>query len=107
MFKGIFGIPCPACGGTRAIILLAKGDAAGCMELNPSAPLLLLCLLYEIRVNYFAKGNRRLAGIFLIGSILFSIIVYVIKMRLYFPHKEPYVVNNHCLFMQFLNLMYN
>lgn len=107
MFRGILGLPCPACGSTRAIIHLAKGDVTGCMELNPSAPLLFLCLLNEIRVNYFSKGDKRIAGILLTGSISFSIIIYIIRMKMYFPFKAPYVFDEHCLLIQLLKALKN
>lgn len=107
VFKGIFGLPCPACGSTRAMLLLAKGDVKGCMELNPAAPLLFLCLLNEIRVNYFAKGNKKIAGILLIVSVAAAVIIYIIRMNLYFPYKEPYVYNHDCLLIQFLKIVEN
>lgn len=43
--KGMLGIPCPGCGGTRAMVLLAKGDVLGSLDMNPSAPLLFFCQL--------------------------------------------------------------
>ncbi|MEY8352273.1 DUF2752 domain-containing protein [Lachnospiraceae bacterium 54-53] len=102
MFKGLLGIPCPGCGGTRTMLLLAKGDVSGAMELNPSAPLLFICLLNEIRVNYFKNGNKKTAGFLLAAGVFVSVIVYAVRMSMYFPFKEPYVFNGQCLLIKFL-----
>lgn len=38
-----FGVPCPGCGGTRAILAALRGDFATSMQLHPlAAPLLVL-----------------------------------------------------------------
>lgn len=34
-FRTVFGIPCPTCGGTRAVILLLEGDVLGSFYRNP------------------------------------------------------------------------
>jgi len=34
-FKNAFGIPCPTCGSTRAVLLLTRGDLIGSVLLNP------------------------------------------------------------------------
>jgi hypothetical protein len=105
-FRGLMGIPCPGCGGTRAILHLAKGDISGCIELNPSAPLIFLCLLNEIRVCYFNRGNKKLAGILLFISVAISLILYVVRMKLYFPYREPYVFYDNSLLFRILRLIH-
>jgi hypothetical protein len=39
IFKKIAGIPCPSCGSTRAMLLLARGDVYGSLMMNPLAML--------------------------------------------------------------------
>ena len=104
-FRGLLGIPCPGCGGSRAIVYLAKGNLQKCLELNPSAPLVFLCLLNEIRVNYFKRGNKKLAGIWLSVSIIISLILYIVRMKLYFPYREPYVIYPDSLLIKFLEFI--
>lgn len=103
--KGIFGIPCPGCGGTRAMILLAEGDVLGSLDMNPSSPLLFFCLLNEIRVNYFRKGSKKAADIFLAATVFLSIAVYIVKMKMYFPVREPYVFNSQAFLLRLIKAL--
>lgn len=55
LFKDITGIPCPACGSTRATILLFKGEVLQSILMNPLALVTnfgilvsMLWLIYEI-----------------------------------------------------------
>ncbi len=43
--RAITGIACPACGGTRAVVALARGDVAGALAWNPFVILALAALL--------------------------------------------------------------
>lgn len=103
--KGFLGIPCPGCGGTRAMILLAKGNIPGSLDMNPSALLLFLSLLNEIRVNYFGEGSKKTAAIFLAASVFLSITVYIIRMKMYFPYREPYVFNSQSLLFRMMKAL--
>lgn len=103
--KGIFGIPCPGCGATRAMILLVKGDVAGSLDMNPSAPILFFCIINEIRVNYFKKGRKKTAALLLTAGIIASAAIYIIRMKMHFPFREPYVFNHQALLFQFLRFL--
>src|SRR4029453_6926401 len=35
LFKALTGLPCPACGSTRAVAHLAHADVAGALAMNP------------------------------------------------------------------------
>ncbi len=40
LFQRAFGVPCPACGLTRGVLLTLQGQLADALRLNPAAPLL-------------------------------------------------------------------
>lgn len=43
--RNVFGIPCPTCGSTRAVLLLAQGDLAGSILFNPIGIILAAIML--------------------------------------------------------------
>ncbi len=43
-FAASFGMPCPACGSTRAVWALLRGDWAAVLRCNPVAPLVVVLL---------------------------------------------------------------
>lgn len=45
VFRGVTGLPCPTCGGTRAALALARLDPAGAFQANPLVALGLLFLV--------------------------------------------------------------
>ncbi|WP_124068065.1 DUF2752 domain-containing protein [Clostridium sp. E02] len=103
-FQGVLGIPCPACGSTRAIILLTKGDLVGSLNMNPMALLFLLCLMNEIRVCYFKRGDPKKAMILLLVTVGISVLVYFVRMKLYFPYREPYLIEKRSLLFRLLQI---
>lgn len=104
-FQGMLGIPCPACGSTRAILLLIKGDLAGSLNMNPMALLFLLCIMNEIRVCYFKRGDPKKAMILLCVTVLISVLVYFVRMKLYFPFREPYLIEKRSLLFRLLQIL--
>jgi hypothetical protein len=44
VFKLLTGMPCPTCGGTRALYCLARFDLAGAVAMNPLASALAFCV---------------------------------------------------------------
>ncbi len=48
VFKGITGIPCPACGSTRATLLLFKGQFLNSLLINPLAIITNVLILISV-----------------------------------------------------------
>jgi len=48
VFKGLTSFPCPTCGATRAVLLLAHGDVSASLSMNPlvSLSLIVACLVF-------------------------------------------------------------
>jgi hypothetical protein len=42
LFRRAFGLPCPACGMTRGVLLTLHGQIADALRVNPAAPVLTL-----------------------------------------------------------------
>lgn len=105
LFARVFGIPCAGCGSSRAFSLLVQGRFREAFHMHPlilvSLALLLVILTFMImKLLAIRKGQsfhlplppRTVRAIFfsLIGLYL---LVYLIRMILYFPHTEPMCYN--------------
>jgi hypothetical protein len=75
LFKAVTHIPCPSCGATRALVLLANGDVVRSIMENPIGVLLALGLIVipgwvvvdvvrkrDSLLRWYAKGERLLSG---------------------------------------------
>lgn len=87
------GLPCPSCGMTRAFLYLAKLDFAKAFHYHPLFPMVPL-LFFS-----YLKGNQKL----LITICLIFIVVWLIRMVLYFPDIEPLNYNNSSIFGIIIN----
>ena len=90
------GFPCPACGTTRAFILLCKGKVLESINMQPMLlPLGVLCLWYLIE-EYIVEKQLRNWKKYVIFALVFSFGTYFVRMYLLFPNIEPmeYYKNN-------------
>lgn len=86
LFYNTYGVACPSCGMTRSYIALLHGDIHKAIYFHPlfwAVPLLLI----------FYKKKR----IFYSIALLF-IVVWVVRLFLYFPTKEPFNFNENAIF---------
>jgi hypothetical protein len=59
LFRRAFGVPCPACGMTRGVLLTLDGHITDALRLNPAAPLLVVGLiLFAVALIFVAIYQR-------------------------------------------------
>ncbi len=95
LFINIFGLPCPACGMTRAYISLAHLDIKRAFYYHPlfwSVPLILL-------------GYKNKKIIYILGVLFIS--VWLVRMYLYFPDIEPMKFNNKAIYIRIFSGLKN
>ena len=100
-FASILGIPCPGCGSSRAFLLLLQGQFGQAIRMHP---LILVSLAILIAVpSYFIWAwqarkkdedwqpplSPRAARILLFSLAGLYLLVYLVRMILYFPHEAP------------------
>ena len=100
-FRAIFGLPCPGCGSSRAIISILRGDLRLALWFHPliflSIALIILAAIFRaklFRSNYFT------AGVFALYML-----VYMTRMILLFPDTEPMTYLDASLLGRFINLI--
>ena len=83
------GIPCPACGITRATKLLILGQFQKSFEMHPLLILVIIgVILYPILKKYINNG-RLYISLYVIMCLIIFIGFYIYRMKVYFPNVEP------------------
>ena len=103
-FSIVSGYPCPGCGITRAFACLITLHWHEAMLLNPTIFLWFPVLVYGFLNRYFfCKSNKIFTKLLIITGIL-TIIIYIIRMILLFPHTEPMTYSEQNLINFFFGL---
>ena len=85
------GLPCPACGMTRALFYLVTGNISASVQMHPLG-LWVVCLFLYYAWNRYIMGRESKGMKILLGmTFVMLIICYVWRMFLYFPDKAPCV----------------
>jgi len=85
----VAGLPCPACGMTRAGILLFSGRIAESFVMHP---LFIPVSVFIVCVLVWRDKFKHMKTAALV-LILILLIVYVFRMVYIFPHQPPMVIN--------------
>lgn len=103
--KIFFGLPCPACGMTRAFLLLLQGQWKASLSMNPMLiPTIIMCVVYLI-IKKILKKSFLFLNTYAIICLLTLILVYIYRMYLYFPIREPYTYYNYNLLHIIISLI--
>ncbi len=96
------GFPCPSCGITRAYLALFKADFSMAFFMHPLFWILpIILILYIIKPNFFSNKSKQCRFLLTLVIALF-LVVYIIRMILFFPHTEPMNYNHDA----YVNLLF-
>lgn len=83
--KLFFGIPCPGCGGQRAVLFLIHGDFANAFFIYPAIyPLLIWAGLLLANLFFTVKNYGKLISIFSVLSVSAIIVNYGFELFYHF-----------------------
>ena len=90
----VFGLPCPGCGLTRSVLFFVTGQWERSFLLHPLGWAIVVFAFYFAFFRY-VRG-KRVPGVrwILLGFIVVAIVLFVIRMGMYFPDRPPYTYNS-------------
>lgn len=97
------GFPCPACGFTRACLLLLKGDVAGAWQMHAMVFPVLFGIPVFLFSKYFLENGRNIWKWYGIILCIVAVCYYIWRMIHYFPHTEPVIYYSRNLLAELLH----
>lgn len=104
-FVMVTGLPCAGCGMTRATILFLSGKFVQSLVMHPmvlSFGILAFAYCLFKYVLFIDTRTLKSAFIFILAA---TILVYILRMFLYFPTKVPMVYYENNLISRLLDLI--
>lgn len=87
----VTGLPCPGCGMTRSLLFLATGRVGQSLWIHPMGVPIAVLIFYFLWNRYVLGRNAKGMKVLVIAAIVLLVILYIWRMRLYFPDRIPYV----------------
>lgn len=102
----LIGIPCPACGITRAAKLMLTGHFAESWDMHP----LLILVILGFALYPIIKKALRNYCIFIKTYVIICLVIfvsfYIYRMKMYFPNIEPMVYNRDNYLVKILSFIH-
>ena len=102
-FYFIFGVPCAACGTTRALVSLFRGDIMGAFQWHPLFWLMPPFVVLLITKNSHICKDKITNNMIIFGIAALCLGVYVYRMIAQFPHTEPMTLNEGAILIKILS----
>lgn len=107
--KLIIGLPCPACGMTRAAALFAQGRIIESVQMQPLFLLLMIGAVLFILLRYVLRRYEIVLDYYAGFLTIFAVAFYIYRMLRYFPDTVPMTYwegNLYCNIGQVLNVLW-
>ncbi|MDO4689963.1 MAG: DUF2752 domain-containing protein [Fusobacterium sp.] len=96
LFYNFYGVPCLSCGMTRAYVQLMEFNLKGAFYFHPlfwTVPFIVIFLIFD-KKKY----------LYLLFTVF--ILVWLLRMYLYFPIREPFNFNHNALIPKIYSLIF-
>jgi hypothetical protein len=85
----LLGIPCPACGITRATKLLLTGQIKKSFNMHPLLILVIIGIILTLIIKFKLKNYRFFIKPYVIICLSIFVGFYLYRMITYYPNVEP------------------
>jgi len=99
------GLPCPACGFTRAGLLLLAGRFEESLRMNPMLVPALAFAAGAFLCKIFRPGKIKYFYLPAAALIVIFVSVFIYRMGISFPESEPLVVNGDSVLHKILYIL--
>lgn len=101
----LIGLPCPACGLTRAGLLFFGGRFAESFRMHPLFVPTFVLMLVVGMYALFWPGKLKHMKIPVILFIIISVVIYIYRMVYMFPEHPPMLVNENSILHSIIYLL--
>ena len=100
-----FGLPCPACGMTRAGLLFLTFNFAESFRMHPLFVPAAVFIIWYIICSIFWPGKHRRVQIPAAALFISLIAVYIYRMVYMFPYYPPMIINENSILHNIISLI--
>ena len=100
--RAFFGVPCPTCGMTSAVIKLFTLDISGAFECHLLFPLAIIALLILIYAKKPFLGSKKREKYFWTVIIIVFLLYYVIRL-IFVRNSNFYIDTNNSMLLELIN----
>lgn len=79
----LFGVPCPGCGVTRAVLSVLRLDLPGAFAYNPAFPLIILLFLHGIHREVLVRKAGKRWNVKIEAAVVTVFVVIIIGIYLF------------------------
>ncbi|MCL1883912.1 MAG: DUF2752 domain-containing protein [Defluviitaleaceae bacterium] len=103
----IIGLPCPACGLTRATFLLITGNFSESFNMHPLLVPILLFVTAIFTLKLFRPEKIKIMQVPSIILLFSTITLYIFRMINLFPYYPPMTINRNSMLHNTIELFQN
>ncbi|MDR1766320.1 MAG: DUF2752 domain-containing protein [Lachnospiraceae bacterium] len=91
------GVPCPGCGGTRALLALLRGDLHASLHYHALLVPATLALAVYFAVWLTHEKVPKAAAVVMVALVAVMVAYYGVRMIAMFPRESPMTVNGKAI----------
>ena len=101
----LFGVPCPACGMTRAGVAFLTGRFAESFRMHPLFVPSAIFIVWAAALKLFRPSELKRLQNPAIALIAVGFVLYIFRMAILFPYHPPMTMNSDSVLHNIINIL--